>query len=225
VAINGVPIFHYEARPDGSTLLEDYDPRSDTVVRGELDHCGGHAGQGDDYHYHYAPICLVDRADLSKPIAFGLDGAPIFFGNGGTDYYGNGRYNDIDNLPNTPLEHCNAIQNPDGSYVHYTTDSPPYLVGCHHGFADPNLRLEHRPMRAQREESPYGGQVGEAITTLVTDFERTADGTFILTHEAFDGDGLSAIHVREQAGRPGCYTFEFRANSEAAGVTQTHCRR
>jgi len=224
VAINGVPIFHYEARPDGSTLLADYDAGSDTVVRGELDHCGGHAGQGDDYHYHYAPICLLDRADLTKPIAFGLDGAPIYFGTGGTDYFGNGRYTDINRLPNTPLDDCNAIRNADGSYTHYTTSTPPYLIGCHHGYADPALRIEPRPMRRQREDSPYGGQVGEPISTLVTDFEQDGDGYFTLTHEAFQGDGYSAIRVRAQDDQPGCYEFEFREDAEQAGVFQTHCR-
>jgi hypothetical protein len=134
------------------------------------------------------------------------------------------RYNDIDRLPNTPLDDCNAIQNPDGSYTHFTTRTPPYLIGCHHGFADPSVRIEPRPMRRQREPSPYGGQVGEAISTLVTDFQKDDAGYFTLTHEAFEGDGYSAIRVRAQAGQPGCYEFEFRADADEAGIFQTHCR-
>ncbi len=77
-AINGVPIFHYEARPDVSTDPSNYDPGSDAVLQGELDQCGGHAGQGDDYHYHYAPVCLLDEHDLSQPVGYGLDGVPLY---------------------------------------------------------------------------------------------------------------------------------------------------
>ncbi|MEL6930129.1 MAG: hypothetical protein AAFO95_16035 [Cyanobacteria bacterium J06600_6] len=31
VAVDGVPIFHYERRPDVSTLLDNYEERNDTV--------------------------------------------------------------------------------------------------------------------------------------------------------------------------------------------------
>lgn len=80
VAVNGVPIF------DPSTQGK-VDPktgkRPSTLAAGELDRCGGHAGRGDDYHYHVAPVCLIkelgaERVDKNKqPIGFAADGFPI----------------------------------------------------------------------------------------------------------------------------------------------------
>ena len=65
MAVNGVPIFYLEPRPDVSTDPANYSPNFDTVLTGELDQCGGHASQGDDYHYHYAPIFLLSTHNLT----------------------------------------------------------------------------------------------------------------------------------------------------------------
>ncbi|MCC2112879.1 MAG: YHYH protein, partial [Hyphomicrobiales bacterium] len=197
VAIDGVPVFHYDRRPDADTSY--YQRRHDTVIAGELDQCGGHAGQGDDYHYHYAPVCLVDKNALDRPIAFGLDGAPVYFGTGGDDYYGRGRTKLIDNLPREPLDACNAVKRSDGSYVHYTTREPPYVIGCHHGSVDRRRKIEPRPMagRRQRTPSPLGiGQVGEAVRTLITDFSLGADGWYRMEFEALSGSGTGAVLFR-----------------------------
>ncbi len=223
VAVDGVPIFHYEARPDVSTHPEHYDPGSDTVVQGELDHCGGHSGQGDDYHYHYAPVCLADDHDLSTPIAFGLDGAPIYYGTAGTDYYGFGYFNDINLLPEEPLDECNALQLDDGSWVHYTTIERPYFVGCHHGLVDPTLQIEPRSMRRQGTAAPYGGLVGEPTQTLVTDWYVDDEGWMHLVHTSFDGQGTSAVLYRQAAGDD-CWEFDFREDADIPGVVETHCR-
>ncbi len=224
VAVDGVPIFHYEARPDASTHPDDYDPKSDTVVRGELDQCGGHAGQGEDYHYHYAPVCLLDEHDLSQPIAYGLDGTPIYFGTGGTDYYGGGRFNDLDNLPDAPLDLCNALELERGGYAHFTTAEPPYLIGCHHGYADPGLRIEPRPMRRQGSPGPYGGRVGEPSSTLITDWYVDAEGWMHLEHTSFDGRGTSAVIYRALEGEGDCWEFEFREDASEPGTLEVHCR-
>lgn len=224
MAVNGVPIFHYEARPDVSTHPDRYDPRSDTVVLGELDHCGGHAGQGEDYHYHYAPVCLLDAHDLSQPIGYGLDGAPIYFGTGGTDYYGDGRYNEIDNLPDEELDLCNALRLPGGGYAHFTTAEPPYVIGCHHGVVAPELQIEPRPMRDQGTPGPYGGTVGEGFATLITGFSQDPDGWFQLEHTAFGGMGTSAIRYRRADAGEDCWDFEFRESVDTPGTMETYCR-
>jgi len=227
-AVNGVPIFHYEARPDASTDPDDYNPGTDTVLRGELDQCGGHSGQGDDYHYHYPPICLLDIHDLSKPIAFSLDGAPIYFGTGGNDYYGDGRYSTINNLPETDLDKCNAWQLEDGSYVYYTTADPPYVIGCHRAEFDSRLQIEPRPLtgRGQGTANPYGGQFGEPTTTLITDYYVDSSGTYHLEHEAFSGstaDTSATIYYKAETGDD-CWVFEYREDVNTPGVTNTYCR-
>jgi hypothetical protein len=68
VAVNGVPIFN-PIKNDG---------RTDTYLAGELDTYGGHCGRADDYHYHMAPLHLVDVVGKANPIAYALDGFAIY---------------------------------------------------------------------------------------------------------------------------------------------------
>jgi hypothetical protein len=67
LAVNGVPIFN---------ALNNRG--EDAYLAGELDRWGGHCGRGDDYHYHTAPVHLEKIVGQGKPIAFALDGFPIF---------------------------------------------------------------------------------------------------------------------------------------------------
>ena len=65
--MNGVPIFNaLNNRGD------------DAYLYGELDEFGGHAGRADDYHYHTAPLHLSELVGIDKPIAYALDGFPIY---------------------------------------------------------------------------------------------------------------------------------------------------
>jgi len=80
VAVNGVPIF--DPGTQGPVLPETGKPVS-AAGAGELDVCGGHAGRGDDYHYHRAPNCLIDEMGAEavetrgRPIGYASDGFPI----------------------------------------------------------------------------------------------------------------------------------------------------
>lgn len=225
VAVNGVPIFHLDPRPDVSTDPGLYDPEYDTVQHGELDQCGGHAGQGDDYHYHYAPVCLLDNHELTLPIAYGLDGIPMYFGTGGTDYYGSGRFNDVNNLPESDLDECNAVQLEDGSYVYYTTDDAPYTIGCHRGYVDESLRIEPRPLtgRDQGLPVPEGpGYFGEPIDTLVTQFYLDEEEQYHLQYVNGDSTGEVIYHL--VGGTESCWEFEYRAESNTTGTVERYCR-
>ena len=225
VAVDGVPIFHYERRPDVSTSLDNYEQRNDTVVQGELDQCGGHSGQGEDYHYHYAPICLMDKQNPDLPIAFGLDGTPIYYGEGGDDYYGRGRYTDLSYLPDDVLDDCNALQLPDGSYAHFTTKTPPYTVGCHHGAFDTSLQIEPRPFDAlaQRTPSPLGGSYGEPASTLITDFGKSENGEYRLVFDSLTTPGVtSTILYRETSSA--CWEFEYQQATGESGQITEACR-
>jgi hypothetical protein len=67
LAVNGVPIFNaLNNRGEDAFLI------------GELDDWGGHAGRADDYHYHAAPLHLQDIVGEDAPIAYALDGYPIY---------------------------------------------------------------------------------------------------------------------------------------------------
>lgn len=74
VAVDGVPLF--SPWTQGEIL-------SHTAEVGELDVCGGHAGRGDDYHYHVAPSCLIELLgekhveERGWPIGIANDGNPI----------------------------------------------------------------------------------------------------------------------------------------------------
>ncbi len=68
LAANGVPIFN-PIKNDGKT---------DTFLAGELDEFGGHCGRADDYHYHIAPTHLQKYVGAGQPIAYALDGFPIY---------------------------------------------------------------------------------------------------------------------------------------------------
>ncbi len=68
LAANGVPIFN-PIKNDGKT---------DTFLAGELDEFGGHCGRADDYHYHIAPTHLQQYVGRAAPIAYALDGFPIY---------------------------------------------------------------------------------------------------------------------------------------------------
>ena len=68
VAVNGIPIFN-PIKNDG---------RTDTYLAGELDTFGGHCGRADDYHYHTAPLHLVDVVGKENPIGYALDGFPLY---------------------------------------------------------------------------------------------------------------------------------------------------
>jgi phosphatidylethanolamine-binding protein (PEBP) family uncharacterized protein len=67
LAANGIPIFNaLNNRGD------------DALKAGELDDFGGHCGRADDYHYHTAPLQLQKVVGKDKPIAYALDGFPIY---------------------------------------------------------------------------------------------------------------------------------------------------
>lgn len=67
IAVNGVPIFN---------ALNNRG--EDAFKAGELDEFGGHSGRGDDYHYHIAPLALQKVVGPSSPIAYALDGFPLY---------------------------------------------------------------------------------------------------------------------------------------------------
>lgn len=62
VAVNGVPIYDYTGGGEMSQSdLAHHQAQHDTTQTGQLDVCGGHAGRGDDYHYHASPTCMIDQ--------------------------------------------------------------------------------------------------------------------------------------------------------------------
>ena len=67
LAANGVPIFN---------ALNNRG--EDAYKIGELDQWGGHCGRSDDYHYHAAPLHLLETLGKDSPLGHALDGFPLY---------------------------------------------------------------------------------------------------------------------------------------------------
>lgn len=80
VAVNGISLFSPDTQ---GPIVAGTGRPPNTYDIGELDDCGGHAGRGDDYHYHIAPKCLIEELGknhvekLKRPIGYAMDGFPI----------------------------------------------------------------------------------------------------------------------------------------------------
>ncbi|GAA5166831.1 hypothetical protein GCM10025770_24500 [Viridibacterium curvum] len=111
IAANGVPIFN-PIKNDG---------RTDTYLAGELDEFGGHAGRADDYHYHIAPTHLQAQVGHDKPVAYALDGYPI---------YG---YTEPDGSVPGALDAFNGHETAALGYHYHASRTYPYLNGGFHG--------------------------------------------------------------------------------------------
>ena len=99
IAVNGIPIFNaLNNRGEDANLI------------GELDKWGGHCGKADDYHYHLPPTHLSDIVGADNPIAYSLDGFPLF------------------GKTNNTLDENLGLLNKDGSYSYFTVESFPYFI-------------------------------------------------------------------------------------------------
>lgn len=116
VGIDGIPIFN---------------PRNNrgeySYAIGELDAYGGHCGMADDYHYHIAPLHLQSVVGTTNPVAWALDGYPI---------YG---YSEPDGSSVQSLDADGGHTNVTGGYHYHAIGSSasgpqiPYLMSAIHG--------------------------------------------------------------------------------------------
>ena len=106
IAVNGIPIFNaLNNRGD------------DAFLAGELDNFGGHCGQADDYHYHAAPFHLQNVVGFKSPIAYALDGFPLF------------GEKEPDGSPIKPLDSFNGHTYGKFGYHYHGTNTYPYING------------------------------------------------------------------------------------------------
>jgi hypothetical protein len=110
LAVNGVPIFNPQNNR-GEVAQE----------IGELDQWGGHCGRADDYHYHIAPLHLQAQAGVGMPIAFGLDGYPLY---GPNEPKGGAPRN---------LDLCHGHEHDAMGYHYHASLRMPYVMAGFHG--------------------------------------------------------------------------------------------
>ncbi|MEX0311484.1 MAG: YHYH protein [Tateyamaria sp.] len=216
VAVNGVPIYDYTAGGEMTEAdLAHHQARHDTYQTGQLDVCGGHAGRGDDYHYHVKPTCMMDQmenAGADAIIGWGFDGFPIY---GDTNPDGSA-------IPAGTLDVCNGQPDATFGYRYHTSYDAPYIVQCLMGVVPGFDALPRvRPLTAASGggvapgRPPRGG-----VEDLV--FTQTADGTRSMEYK-YRGDAFFIRYA--PSGTPGCYRFETRTvTNNGALVSGEYCR-
>ncbi len=162
VAVNGIPIFNpLNNRGDDAYLF------------GELDEFGGHCGRADDYHYHIAPVHLEKTNGKGKPIAYALDGYPI---------YG---YEEPDGSPVKNLDGLNGHKDANGNYHYHATKKYPYLNGGFYGVVTER--------DGQVDPQPRAEPLRPALPPLrdakITGFQETKAGSYTLTYDVRESKG------------------------------------
>lgn len=155
IAVNGVPIFNaLNNRGD------------DALLAGELDDWGGHCGRADDYHYHIAPTHLQTIVGKKVPIAYALDGFPIY---GETE---------VDGKKVIGLDAFNGHFDSKKNYHYHATKSYPYING---GFKGEVTEIDGQvdPQSSTKAFRPAGEPLKGAV---ITGFERVGDSSYQLTY-------------------------------------------
>lgn len=194
LAVNGVPIFN---------ALNNRG--EDTFLAGELDSYGGHCGRGDDYHYHIAPVHLEAIVGKGNPIAFALDGFPL---------YG---YTDADGNKPEDLDELNGRFEKDGSYRYYSTDRYPYINGGMRGV----VQVRGDQIDPQPRDAPVRPAGHPLRGVKIVGFDRSDNSrTYTLKYEV-DGDSHTIQYVINNH-RTFTFTYIDRDGSRS---TKTYTRK
>ncbi len=217
VAVNGVPIYDYTAGGEMSEEdLYHHQTQHDTLITQQLDICGGHAGRGDDYHYHVKPTCMIEQMDNAGDdaiIGWAFDGFPIY---GDKNPDGTG-------IADGTLDVCNGQKDETFGYRYHTSQAAPYIVQCLMGEVAsvrslPRVKpLSPAPGEPTREAGrPPAGGVQDLTFTEDASGTRRMDYTY--KSEAY----YMQYAPTEQSG---CYAFQTRTVTDA-GVTKQgeYCR-
>jgi hypothetical protein len=215
VAINGVPIFDYTGGGEMSIAdLSHHQAQHDTLQTQQLDICGGHAGRGDDYHYHVAPVCMIaqmENAGDAAIIGWGFDGYPI---------YGD-KNPDGSEIAEGTLDVCNGQPDDTFGYRYHTSAYAPYIIQCLMGeVAD----IRELPRTAPLTQAGQGLDPGRPPQGGVEDlvFSQDASGLRSMDYN-YQGEAYYMRYTPSQT--PDCYDFETRTvTNDGEVVTGEYCR-
>lgn len=211
VAVNGVPIYDYTGGGEMSEAdLAHHQAQHDTLQTGQLDVCGGHAGRGDDYHYHVAPTCMIDQmenAGADAIIGWAFDGFPI---------YGDANP-DGSIIAEGVLDVCNGQSDDIFGYRYHTSQDAPYIVQCLMGTVSDFHRLPRvRPLSAaagggaEPGRPPRGG-----VEDLV--FTQAANGSRSMDYR-YQGQDYYIRYA--PSGTPDCYDYITSTVTNGGDVMQ-----
>ncbi len=177
IAANGIPIFNpLNNRGEDANII------------GELDKWGGHCGRADDYHYHLPPTHLQTKVGANKPIAYALDGFPV---------YGETKAELDENLGRFTS---------DSTYQYHAVKEYPYLITAMKG----NVKINPRTQAPENEIMPQAKTKGirpdlrPLRGAVITNFENTEPQQYSLTYTL---DSL--VHVINYGWKNGNYSYEF----------------
>ena len=191
IGVNGIPIFN----PLNNR-------GEDAKAFGELDDWGGHCGKADDYHYHIPPTHLQSVVGTGNPIAYALDGFPIY---GSTT---------------ETLDVYLGKLNEDGSYQYHTIDAFPYFMAGMRGNVslDPNTTAPEDQIIPQALSTPLrGGDYGPLNGAVITSF--TSIGTNAYSLQYTQNSGTYTVEYNGDTN--GLYTFKY-INPGGTFTTETY---
>lgn len=182
LAVNGIPIFN--PQNNRGEISQEI---------GELDRWGGHCGRADDYHYHVAPLHLQGVLGPGRPVAYALDGYPI---------YG---LREPDGSTPSQLDAWQGHENPALGYHYHASLKYPYVNG---GFRGVVVEREE-----QVDPQPRAQGVRAALTALrgarITEFSTvTPAASYVLRYTVNDRPG-SVSYERVGAGE---WRFRFASH-------------
>jgi hypothetical protein len=174
LAVNGLPIFN---------ALNNRG--EDAFAIGELDEFGGHCGRADDYHYHAAPLALAKIVGPRQPIAFALDGFPIYglydpkapkdsdlsCPDGGKDAL------DLWNGHESEVPAHRGLDGTTRSYHYHATKTYPYINGGMRG----DVKLAEDQIVPQPRAEPLRPSLTALRGASIVGFERTGERAWKLT--------------------------------------------
>ncbi len=206
VAVNGVPIYDYSAQ--GDLDVNTYDSSVDTYLLGQLDNCGGHAGRGDDYHYHGRPTCMINSIQGFSDdtiIGWAYDGYPIYDLNNP----------DGSSILSGDLDVCNGKSDDTYGYRYHTSSSAPYIIKCLRGNIDESILPRVSPMNGRTTGTPPSG----GVTNL--SFSENAG----VVRMDYTYSGTSYYLQYTASSTANCYQFETKTVSDGGSVvTGEFCR-
>lgn len=177
IAANGIPIFN--PQNNRGEISQEI---------GELDQWGGHCGRGDDYHYHIVPMHLQNTVGKDLPVAYALDGYPIY---GLTEPDGSAVAN---------LDDCHGHTTSIG-YHYHAANAYPYVLAAFHG------QVTER--EGQVDPQPRANPIRPATSPLrgakIVDFQALDKNTRQLTYEVNGQKGTVTYSPTDQG-----YHFAFQ---------------
>ncbi len=218
VAINGVPIYDYTA--GGEMSIDDlhhHQAKHDTVQTQQLDICGGHAGRGDDYHYHKSPDCMIEQMNNAGPdaiIGWAFDGFPIY---GNTNPDGSP-------IAKTTLDVCNGQSDAFFGYRYHTSTDAPYIIQCLMGKVASVKSLPRVAPMKSADGGP-GPESGRPPRGGVENLVYTEDDSGIRRMD-YRYEGASYYIQYSLSDNDNCYRFETSTVTNAGKVqTGVYCRK